>query len=538
MKTKWSIFATFFALLVLVSCTPDSTSNLVRYQIDTDTQGLIEKVNNIYNTSIVSNDPNPFKAEYEAGFIQGRLQKDQITAGRDNQWDSAYLMNPSHDYPKQIPPTQDELALAQRTLKFNWDYTLAYIQSQGNSDVGRNLRRLMYRMIGIYHGAVKDKPEALAFDDIWMPVFSDEELKLNYESAALSFMDVYFINAFGDLFDVLPDNAPQVAMNRPSKCSAFVKRTADDIFITHNSWYSFLDQSQALTLWVNGDFMTTNILSPGFLGSGTDFGYNNKGILFNETTHRAMYTEPTAKALWMFWRATLAEQFAASLEDFFKYVSLEPSGTYMNGYMLIDAKTNEIGFVEMSYKSFIFYQPDGKGGIAVTTKPEGLNPAYDEELVQPDYLLGINYPASLQIREDLKAQDNRPARRRQFMEQIGSVKDIESAKALITYTDPNNPLSIYGRWDLGYGETPAPKTVPDGSVDAKAVSVSMVKEVFNMKGVLDITSPHKAFWMKFGTPYINNKPFIWSESQWKGWKLRLVPDRLDGPYTLLNTYIK
>ncbi|MEW5717388.1 MAG: hypothetical protein AB1817_02055 [Chloroflexota bacterium] len=539
-RTKLLVVALLAVMLALVACSASGATNLTRYQIDADTQGVIEKVNNIYNTSIVSNDPNVNKAEYKAGFIQGKLQKDQIVAARDNTWDMAFLTNPSHDYPKQIPPTKDELALAQKTLKFNWEYTLDYIRQQGNSDVGKNLRRLMYRLVGIYHGTLKDKPETLAFDDKWYPTFADAEMVAGYETPTLTFIDVYFVNAFGDLFDVLPDNAPQVSMNmnRSSKCSAFVKKASDDIFLTHNSWYGFLDQSQSLTLWVNGDFMTVNILAPGFLGSGTDFGYNNKGILFNETTHRAMYTEPKANALWMFWRAALAEQFAASLDDFFKYISLEASGTYMNGYMLVDAKTKEIGYVEMSYKSFVFFKPDGKGGIAVTTKPEGLNKAYDKELVQPDYLLGINYPASQQIIDDLKAQDNRPARKRQFLAQIGGVKDIESAKALVTYTDPKNPLSIFGRWDLGYGETPAPKTVPDGSVDAKAISLSMIKDVFNLKGVLDPSSPVKAFWMKFGTPYINGKPFIWSESQWKGQKLRGVPDRVDGEWTLLNAYIR
>lgn len=192
----------------------------------------------------------------------------------------------------------------------------------------------------------------------------------------------------------------------------------------------------------------------------------------------------------------------------------------------------------MSYKSFVFFKIDSKGEIAVVTKPDGLDKTYDKDMVQPDYLLGINYPASQQIRDDLKAQDNRPARKRQFLAQIGSVKDIESTKALIVYTDPKNPLSIFGRWDLGYGETPTPKTVPDGSIDAKAISISMIKDVFNLEGVLDTNSPVKAFWMKFGTPYVNGKPFIWSESQWKGWKLRLVPDRIDGDFTLLNTYIK
>jgi hypothetical protein len=519
------------------------------YRLDDDSAGCTEKVNNIVNTSIVSNDPNVYKAEYEAGFIQGKLQRDHISAARDNVWDTVYLIDPSHTYPRQIPPSKAELELAQRTLKVNWNYTLDYIRQQGNSDVGQNLRRLMYRLVGIYHGTVRDQPQALTFDDTWFPAFSDAEMTAGYETPALTFADVYFINAFGDLFDVLPDHAPPAVtltprlfesarVDRPGKCSAFVKRTADDIFLTHNSWYGFLSQSQVLTLWINGDFMTVNTLTPGFLGSGTDFGYTNKGLIFSETTHRATYSEPKANALWMFWRATLAEQFAASLDEFFRYVSLEASGTYMNGYLVVDAKTKEIGLVEMSYKSFVFFKPDGKGGVAVTTKPEGLNKAYDPDMVQPDFLLGINYPASFQIREDLKAQDNRPARKRQFLAQIGGVKDIESAKALITYTDPQNPLSIYGRWDLGYGETPAPRTIPEGSVDAKAISVSMIQDAFHLKGVLDTSSPVRAFWMKFGTPYVNGKPFIWSESQWKSQKLRDVPDVVDGPWTLLNAYIR
>ena len=531
--------------LVLYEARP----KLTHYEIDRDSQGVIEKVNNIYSTSIVSNDPNVYKAEYEAGFIQGKLQKEQIVAMRDNSWDSAYLTNPSHAYPKQIPPSKDELALAQKTLKFNWEYTLDYIRKQGNSDVGKNLRRLMYGLVGIYHGTVKDKPEALPFDDKWFPAFSDTEAGVGYETQSLTFMDVYFVNTYQDILYVLPDHAPTVAMlvppasgsagaDRPSKCSAFVKRTPDDIYLAHNNWNTFLDQSQALTRWINGDFVTANIGGPGYLSSGVDFGYTNKGIIFNETTHRYSYNEPKANALWMFWRAALAEQFANSLDEFFRYVSLEASGTYMNGYMVVDAKTKKIGLVEMSYRNFVFFKPDGKGGIAVTTKPDGLNKTYDEEMVQPDYLLGINYPASQQIRDDLKSQDNRPARKRQFLAQIGSVKDIESAKALITYIDPKNPLSIYGRWDLGYGETPAPKTVPDGAVDAKAISTSMIKDVFNLKGVLDTSSRAKLFWMKFGTPYVNGKPFIWSESLWKETKLRYVPDRIDGKFTLLNEYIK
>jgi hypothetical protein len=315
MKSKFLAVAILVAMLALVGCNAGGTSNLTRYQIDADTQGVIEKVNNIYNTSIVSNDPNVFKAEYEAGFIQGKLQKEQTIASRDNWWASAYLTDPSHSYPKQIPPSKDELALAQKTLKVNWDYTLDYIRQQGNTDVGKNLRRLMYRLVGIYHGAAKDKPEALPFDDRWFPAFSDAEMAVGYETPSLTFMDLYFANAYQDVLYLLPGDAPAdaIAMERPSKCSAFVLKTADDIYLTHNNWNSFLDQSQALTLWINGDLITANLGGPGYLGSDVDFGYNNKGIIFNETTHRYAYTKAKADSLWMFWRSALAEQFATSL---------------------------------------------------------------------------------------------------------------------------------------------------------------------------------------------------------------------------------
>jgi hypothetical protein len=255
----------------------------------------------------------------------------------------------------------------------------------------------------------------------------------------------------------------------------------------------------AVTYFINDTVLTFNALYPGLIASSTDFGYNNQGIMFNETTHHNTYTEAKADALWMFWRAALAEQFAGSLDEFYDLVSLEPSGT---------------------------------------TKPEGQSTAYDPELVQPDVILGVNYPASLLIQQELKALENRPARRAQFLSYMGTVDDIESAKDLVTYTDTGNPLSIFGRWDLGYGMTPTPKTVPDGSVDAKAIAASQIGYLSQLQGKIDETGSHPAFWMRFGTPHIANQPFIWSKSQWKDQVLRLVPDKVDGDWQLLTMHIK
>ncbi len=528
-------------LLTAANCGDSSESRLRCYTLSSDTKGCIEKVDNILNMTVVSKNENVYKAEYDAGFIQGKLQKNSIIAARDNNWDNLYLTDPSHSFPKQLPPTEVELSEAQRVLRTNYIYTIDYIENHGDTVIKENFTRVIFRLLGLFHGTQLDSPASLDFSGQWLPhldYFSDSERLLGYETPDLTFMDIYFVNGVEDLADVISSLIDAPYRYRMTKCSAFVKKTADDIYITHNSWAGFLAQSMTVNLYVNGDFLTFNAITPGVISSLTDFGYNNKGIMFNETTHYATYSEPKSDALWMFLRATLAEQFSNSLEEFFSYVSLEPSGTYMNGYMIVDTKTNEIGLVEMSYKSFVFFKPDGQGGYTVITKPDGLSKVYDTEMVKADYILGINYPASFQIRDDLKSIDSRPARKRQFLEFIGGVNDIETSKALITYTDPLNPLSIYGRWDLGYGETPVPKTVPDGSIDAKAASASMTAYAMNLQGIFETESPYKNFWMKFGTPHVNGSPFIWSQSQWSGQKLRDVPDALDGNYNLLNLYMR
>jgi len=514
------------------------------FRLDGDSVGYIELDNHIYNLGVISNDPVDLKAEYEAGFIQGHLQKDLLAITRDNLWDSAYLTDVSQF--KERPPTENQTAQAERILSTNYNYTVDYIANKADADVQPKMQRILFRLLGIYHGATLQEPAELDFSGSWMPTldyFGEEELEMTYGSDEITFMDLYFINGDADLFDVVDDEEEEMSgeeHQNPSSCSAFTKKMpSGEVFFAHNTWSCYLDQSMMQSYYINGDYLTLNSNSPGMIASNSDFGYNNKGIAFLETTHHDTYTEPKADALWMIWRAALMQQFASSLDEGYKYLSLEASGTYMNGYMLLDDKTDEIGLVEMSYKSFVYFKPNANAanGYEVITKPENCSKDYDLEMVQPDYIIGINYPASTQIREDLKALDTRPSRRVQFLAREDTVVDIESAKALITYTDPDNPLSIYGRWDLGYGNTPVPNKVPDGAIDAKTISSSMMSYVYNMSGQLDFESETQTFWMKFGTAKINNTPFIWSESDWSDQPLRNVPDVVDGEFILPNNYM-
>jgi hypothetical protein len=528
---------------------PAKPSGLQSYALDANASGVIETINNIVNMTVVSRDTNDLKAEYRAGFVQGKLQGKTILSARDNAWDHAYLLDPSHSFPKQLGPTQAELNKAAGLLNANYDAFLQLLKNSNTQTLtAYRLKRLLFRMLGIYHGATRNDPEPLDFSGNWLPdnhYFEDSELTLGYETVGITFMDVYFVNAYCDLMDVISFSPQSVTNgvrlgNHPEKCSAFLKRNRNEVILTHNTWSGFLSQTMVQTLSINGDLLTVNAVSPGLIGSSTDFGYNNKGLLFNETTHRMSKSQVKPLGLWVIWRAALAEQFSASVDDFFDAISLDNTGTYLNGYMLADAKNGETGLVEMSYRCFIYYRSTGGEYTVKSSSLDGnqCSTDYDSEMVTPDYIMGINYPASLQVRSDLESTDNRPARRTQFEKLLPKVHNVATARRVITYTDPSNPLSIFGRWDLGYGETDYPKQIPDGAIDAKVGSTNMVRSFMGLSGDLDTKSSATGFWMLYGTPYVQGSPFIWSESLWSGQTLRDVPDRLDGHFTLMPLYLR
>jgi len=96
--------------------------------------------------------------------------------------------------------------------------------------VASRLKRLLFRMLGIYHGATLEHPASLDFSGHWLPdqrYFKQPELVLGYESLTLTFMDVYFLNAYNDLMDVIA-TPPEVALGAkrvsdfPDKCSSML----------------------------------------------------------------------------------------------------------------------------------------------------------------------------------------------------------------------------------------------------------------------------------------------------------------------------
>ena len=538
----------------------DQQTCLKTFRLDDDTVGYAEQIGNVFNYGVLSNDPLVLKAEYEAGFIQGVLQKDKLAAARDNGLDgfALYVEGVTSAY----PPTAAMTAKLRDCLLRNYDYTINYIAAISDETLKTRLSRLAFRLLGVADGASREAPQQLDFSGGWLPAsstFSPERLALNYGASTVSFMDVYFLNAVSDVYDATTESTGKAAhfLNavsdvydattestgkaaHPGRCSAFVKKTSGgEILMAHNTWSCFLDRSVAMTYMINGDFLSMNSSPFGIIGSNNDFGYNSKGIMFTETTISGSST-PKTEALWMFWRSALAAQFAGSLDEFNQLVCLEQSGTYMCGFLLADTVEKRIGLVEMSDRGSVYFKPDGHGAYQIVTTPPGLSEKYDKQMLTADYIVGFNMPVSQAIRDDLKSyKTNTPARSRQLLSRIKKVDDIESAKALITYTAKGEPLSVFGRWDLGYGTTDDPKRLPMGSIDAKAVSSEMTSYAKKLEGRLDTAAaPIPAFWMKCGTAIVDGKPFIWNESRWEAQDRRYIQNALDGDWARINSYIR
>jgi len=415
----------------------------------------------------------------------------------------------------------------------------------------------MMRQLGIYEGAVGATPRtSVDVSTLVLSNFPAEQLTLGYGDTPLTLLDVIFINTQYDLFDCLGDKLGLVMgygtatkavprTNKPDHCTSFTKMMPDgNVFWTHNSWCCFWAQSCAVTYCIGEDFVTQNANCQGQFGSNTDFGFNGNGIGFNETTHVDLYDKTKVRGIWLAYRSAAAEQFSRTIEEFYEYCSMDNTGTYLNGYHIIDANTGEIGLLDMSYNRFVLFVCDGKQ--IKMTDSTGYVPThldYDHHLITPTHIFGVNQPVSWWVGYELESMNLRPMRRNQLWSRIDTVTDIETAKDLISYTEDREPLSIYGRWDLGYGTTELPRVRPDGSVDAKAFSRELILDTLkNLSRKPSINGTMTSFWMKFGTAHVNQLPFIWSKSQFADMKLPetadFVPDALDGRWNRVKMFME
>ena len=529
-----------------------------QFTLDEYTTGFAQCVDNNWNYAIYAQNPNVsiFQNEYNAGYVQGKVQTgDIIKATRNNSWKN-FLVGSTPEDDVNIIVKPEYLEACGKAVIENYNYTFDLVSGRADDAKYAMILRLMFRQLGIYDGAADNEPKKeVKISDLDLRAYPAEQQKLCYNDDPLTFLDVIFINSQYDLFDCVGDEIGLVmgygtahkmsSKDKPDHCTAFTKIMPDgNVFWTHNSWCCFWAQSCAVSYFIGDDFVTQNANCQGQFGSNTDFGFNGNGIGFNETTHVDLYDKTKIKGIWLTYRSAAAEQFAHTIDEFYDIISIDNTGSYLNGYHLVDANTGEIGLVEMSYNRFVLFKSDSK---KLTMKDStGYEPTrldYDHHLISPTHIFGCNQPIYWWVAYELESMNLRPMRRNQLWARIDTVQDIETAKDLITYTEDREPLSIYGRWDLGYGTTEMARTRPDGSVDAKAFSRDLIKEVLaNLSRKPSINGDKTSFWMKFGTAHIRQEPFIWSKSQFADMKQPecedAVPDALDGRWNRVKLFME
>lgn len=542
------------------------------YVLNQYTKGYSQCIDNNWNFAIYAQDPTVsiYQNEYNAGYVQGKIQGNaMIKATRNNTW-RWYVLDEGPGANSVTPPA-GAVEQAVKALTDNYNYMTDYVEKKQGDRHIQGLIRLMYRMLGIYHGAAdKEALKDVTFDNLKMSNMTPDELKMNSGDDPLTFIDIYFLNAQMDLWDAIgkelgidfndieksdkehtlqtKEDLERMSKDdrlKPGRCSGFITRLDNgEILWSHTSWCCFFAQSCAVTYVIGEDFLTQNSFCPGQFGSNTDFGFNGHGIGFNETTETYFYNESKTLGLWLTWRAAAAEAFATSIDDFYDYVSLDNTGTYLNAYMLVDAYRGEFGLIDMSYARFALFKGDGKN---LTVKDStGYEPNfldYDSHMISPSHVLGCNIPIYKRIWRELQTIDGAPKRRYQLYRHIGSVRTMDDAKHLITYNGDLEPISIAGRWDKNYGTSEFLRYQPHGSIDAKVFGTEEIKQVLaslSMKPSKD--GAKTSFWMRFGSVKLDGTPFIWSDSIWAKFKqpeeVDFIPDAIDGAWNRVKLFME
>ncbi len=542
------------------------------YVLNEYTKGYSQCIDNNWNFAIYAQDPTVsiYQNEYNAGYVQGKIQGNaMIKATRNNTW-RWYVLDEGPGANSVTPPA-GAVEQAVKALTDNYNYMTDYVEKKQGDRHIQGLIRLMYRMLGIYHGAAdKEALKDVTFDNLKMSNMTPDELKMNSGDDPLTFIDIYFLNAQMDLWDAIgkelgidfndveksdkehtlqtKEDLERMSKDdrlKPGRCSGFVTRLDNgEILWSHTSWCCFFAQSCAVTYVIGEDFLTQNSFCPGQFGSNTDFGFNGHGIGFNETTETYFYNESKTLGLWLTWRAAAAEAFATSIDDFYDYVTLDNTGTYLNAYMLVDAYRGEFGLIDMSYARFALFKGNGKN---LTVKDStGYEPNfldYDSHMISPSHVLGCNIPIYKRIWRELQTIDGAPKRRYQLYRHIGGVQTMDDAKNLITYNGDLEPISIAGRWDKNYGTSEFLRYQPHGSIDAKVFGTEEIKQVLaslSMKPSKD--GAKTSFWMRFGSVKLDGTPFIWSDSIWAKFKqpeeVDFIPDAIDGAWNRVKLFME
>lgn len=354
----------------------------------------------------------------------------------------------------------------------------------------------------------------------------------------LSLFDVQFLNAVGDLLDLIPAINPSHPPLRDFKlpgmghCSALIKMLPgfENLLFAHSSWYTYAATMRIYKHWdfhVSEPHTATGKLSfssyPGFLVSLDDFYLLGSGLMMTQTTNNvfnsSLFDLITPESLLAWQRVRLAHSLANSGEEWGKTFSRYNSGTYNNQYMVLDRSKVKLGHSVADGALTVVEQIPGTVEYSDQTQAlrRGFWPSYNIPFHEKIYTLsGYRYMWQ-EFGEDF-SYDLCP-RAKIFRRDQGAVKDLDSLKHIMRFNDyrkdpysKKDPCkSICCRNDLK-----AEKPTPGGCYDTKVTDFHMAgdfgAEVVNGPTTQDGLPPF--MWDKFisishvGLPRSYNFTFV------------------------------
>ncbi|XP_008835888.1 phospholipase B-like 1 [Nannospalax galili] len=368
----------------------------------------------------------------------------------------------------------------------------------------------------------------------------------------LTMFQIQFLNAVGDLLDLIPSLFPTRDSLKVFKrwdmghCSALIKVLPEfeNILFGHSSWYTYAAMLRIYKHWdfnIKDEQTRSSRLSfssyPGFLESLDDFYILSSGLVLLQTTNN-VYNQTLLKlvvpeALLAWQRVRVANMMATGGKEWAEIFSRYNSGTYNNQYMVLDLK--KVNLKKSLDKGTLYIVEQIPTYVEYTEQTnilrKGYWPSYNVPFHEKIYTwsgypllvekLGLDYSYDLAPRAKIFRRDH------------GNVTDMASMKHIMRYNnyqvDPythGDPCStICCREDLN-----SANPSPGGCYDTKVSDVYLAYQYMSyaISGPTVQNGLPAFHWNRFnktlhqGMPeaydfdFITMKPILAQDVKWKG----------------------
>ncbi|XP_003797853.1 phospholipase B-like 1 [Otolemur garnettii] len=359
------------------------------------------------------------------------------------------------------------------------EWTRENIKQYKDDPFWRHTGYVMSQLDGLYVGAIK-------------------RAKLE-ETKPMTLFQIQFLNAVGDLLDLIPSLSPMKDINLKvfkrwdmGHCSALIKVLPgfENIYFAHSSWYTYAAMLRIYKHWdfnIKDKESSSNRLSfssyPGFLESLDDFYILSSGLILLQTTNsvynKTLLKEVTPRSLLAWQRVRVANMMADDGQTWAEIFSRHNSGTYNNQYMVLDLKRVKLNhslgkgtlYIVEQIPSYVEYSEQ------TDVLRKGYWPSYNIPFHEKIYnwsgypllvqKLGLDYSYDLAPRAKIFRRDQ------------GKVTDMASMKYIMRYNnykqdpyskgDPCNTICC--REDLN-----APNPSPGGCYDTKVADIYLASQ--------------------------------------------------------------